>query len=100
MKYDGTSKNFRISKLFGLKGLNRVDIQEAVAGDIVAVAGMEDINVGETVCPQDHPEALTMVRIDEPTLQMTFVVNNSPFAGKEGKHITSRKNKEILMKKL
>src|SRR5690625_4169556 len=100
LKKDGTSKNFRISKLFGFKGLNRVDIQEAVAGDIVAVAGMEDINVGETVCPQDHPEALPMVRIDEPTLQMTFVVNNSPFAGKEGKHVTATKIAERLKTEL
>src|SRR5699024_8449025 len=100
LKKDGTKKAFRVSKLFGFKGLKRVDIKEAQAGDIVAVAGMEDINVGETICPQDHPEALPMLRIDEPTLQMTFLVNNSPFAGKEGKFITSRKIEERLMKQL
>src|SRR5690606_7683255 len=70
------------------------------SGDIVAISGMEDLNVGETVCPQDHPEALPWLRIDEPTLQMTFLVNNSPFAGREGKSITSRKIQERLYKEL
>lgn len=100
LKKDGTTKSFRISKLFGFIGLKRMEIQEAKAGDIIAVAGMEDINVGETICPQDHPEALPTLRIDEPTLQMTFLVNNSPFAGKEGKYITSRRIEERLMKQL
>jgi len=100
MKKDGTKKSFRIRKLFGFIGLKRVDIEEAKAGDIVAVAGMEDINMGETVCPENHPDALPMLRIDEPTLQMTFVVNNSPFAGREGKYITSRKIEERLLTQL
>ncbi|MBM7599856.1 GTP-binding protein [Virgibacillus halotolerans] len=100
MKKDGTQKSFRISKLFGFIGLKRIDIEEAKAGDIVAIAGMDDINIGETICPKDHPEALPMLRIDEPTLQMTFVVNNSPFAGKEGKYITSRRIEERLLKQL
>ncbi|MFC4402062.1 translational GTPase TypA [Gracilibacillus xinjiangensis] len=100
MKTDGSVKNFRVSKLFGFIGLKRVEIQEAQAGDIIAVAGMEDINVGETVCPTEHQEALPILRIDEPTLQMTFVVNNSPFAGREGKHITSRKIEERLLSQL
>lgn len=100
MKTDGTVKNFRVSKLFGFIGLKRVEIEEAKAGDIIAVAGMEDINVGETVCPIENQEALPTLRIDEPTLQMTFVVNNSPFAGREGKHITSRKIEERLMSQL
>ncbi|MFU0789255.1 translational GTPase TypA [Virgibacillus proomii] len=100
LKKDGTQKSFRITKLFGFIGLKRIEIKEAVAGDIVAVAGMEDLNVGETVCPEDHPEALPWLRIDEPTLQMTFHVNNSPFAGKEGKYITSRKIEERLYKQL
>ncbi|MYL61030.1 translational GTPase TypA, partial [Virgibacillus halodenitrificans] len=93
-------KSFRISKLFGFIGLKRIEIQEAKAGDIVAIAGMDDINIGETICPQNHPEALPWLRIDEPTLQMTFVVNNSPFAGREGKYITSRKIEERLLKQL
>ncbi|MDC3417053.1 translational GTPase TypA [Aquibacillus salsiterrae] len=100
MKKDGSVKNFRVTKLFGFIGLKRIEIQEAKAGDIIAVAGMEDINVGETVCPTDHQEALPILRIDEPTLQMTFVVNNSPFAGKEGKYITSRKIEERLLAQL
>ncbi|MCT2534928.1 translational GTPase TypA [Aquibacillus koreensis] len=100
MKKDGKIKNFRVTKLFGFIGLKRIEIQEAKAGDIIAVAGMEDINVGETVCPTDHQEALPILRIDEPTLQMTFVVNNSPFAGKEGKYITSRKIEERLLTQL
>ncbi|WP_112179700.1 MULTISPECIES: translational GTPase TypA [Paraliobacillus] len=100
MKKDGTVKNFRISKLFGFIGLKRIEIEEAKAGDIIALSGLEDINVGETVCPTDHQEALPILRIDEPTLQMTFVVNNSPFAGKEGKYITSRRIEERLMKQL
>ncbi|MFE7064424.1 translational GTPase TypA [Sutcliffiella sp. NPDC057660] len=96
MKLDGSVKQFRVSKLFGFIGLKRVEIEEAKAGDLVAVSGMEDINVGETVCPVDHQEALPVLRIDEPTLQMTFLVNNSPFAGKEGKFVTSRKIEERL----
>lgn len=82
MKVDGTVKQFRVTKIFGFQGLKRVEINEAKAGDLVAVSGMEDINVGETVCPVEHQEALPILRIDEPTLQMTFVVNNSPFAGR------------------
>ncbi|MFD1336955.1 translational GTPase TypA [Oceanobacillus iheyensis] len=100
LKQDGSQKSFRVSKLFGFIGLKRIEIQEAIAGDIVALSGMEDLNVGETVCPVEQPEALPWLRIDEPTLQMTFLVNNSPFAGKEGKFITSRKIEERLMKQL
>ncbi|MFD2044334.1 translational GTPase TypA [Ornithinibacillus salinisoli] len=100
IKKDGTKKAFRISKLFGFFGLKRMEIEEAVSGDIVAISGLDDINVGETICPVDHPEALPILRIDEPTLQMTFLVNNSPFAGKEGKYITSRRIEERLMKQL
>ena len=100
MKTDGTEQKFRVSKLFGFIGLTRTEIKEAHAGEIVAVSGMEDINIGETICPVSHPEALPILRIDEPTLQMTFLVNNSPFAGKEGDYITSAKIKERLMTQL
>ncbi|HEY4554101.1 MAG TPA: translational GTPase TypA [Bacillaceae bacterium] len=100
LKLDGSVKQFRVSKLFGFFGLKRIEIDEAYAGDLVAVSGMEDINVGETVCPVDHQEALPELRIDEPTLQMTFLVNNSPFAGREGKFITSRKVEERLRSQL
>lgn len=96
LKLDGSVKKFRISKLFGFLGLKRVEITEAYAGDIVAIAGMEDINVGETVCSVEHHEALPPLRIDEPTLKMTFLVNNSPFAGREGKWLTAKKIEERL----
>ncbi|EUJ31872.1 translational GTPase TypA [Listeria cornellensis] len=100
MKLDGTVKKFRVTKMFGFLGLKRVEITQAKAGDLVAVSGMEDIFVGETVTPDDHQEALPILRIDEPTLQMTFVTNNSPFAGREGKHVTSRKIEERLLSEL
>ncbi|MBM7578351.1 translational GTPase TypA [Jeotgalibacillus terrae] len=96
MKLDGSVKNFRVTKIFGFFGLKREEIQSAKAGDLIAVSGMEDINVGETVTPVDHQEALPVLRIDEPTLQMTFSVNNSPFAGREGKFVTARKIEERL----
>ena len=98
VRLDGTIKQFRIQKLFGFFGLNRVEIEEAHAGDIVAIAGLPDISVGETVCTSGKEEALPVLRIDEPTLQMTFGVNNSPFAGKEGKFVTARKLEERLIK--
>ncbi|AEV18563.1 GTP-binding protein TypA [Geobacillus thermoleovorans CCB_US3_UF5] len=100
LKRDGAVKMFRVTKLFGFIGLKRIEIEEAHAGDIVAVAGMEDINVGETVCPPDHQEPLPPLRIDEPTLKMTFLVNNSPFAGREGKYVTARKLEERLRTQL
>ncbi len=100
MKLDGSVKQFRVTKLMGFFGLKRLEIEEAYAGDLIAVSGMEDINVGETVCPVEHQEALPILRIDEPTLQMEFVVNNSPFAGREGKYITSRKIEERLRAQL
>ncbi|MEK3952890.1 GTP-binding protein [Psychrobacillus psychrotolerans] len=100
MKLDGTVKNYRVTKLFGFFGLKRDEIQSAKAGDLIAVSGMEDINVGETVCPTTHQEALVPLRIDEPTLQMTFLTNNSPFVGREGKWITSSKIEERLRSQL
>jgi len=100
-KLDGSTKNFRVTtKLFGYFGLKRVEIETAKAGDLIAIAGMEDINVGETVCPTSHVDPLPLLRIDEPTLQMTFIVNNSPFAGREGDLVTSRKIEERLEKEL
>ncbi|WP_161877679.1 translational GTPase TypA [Alkalibacterium sp. MB6] len=99
-KLDGSTKNFRVTKLFGFFGLERVEIQTAKAGDLIAVSGFEDIFVGETVTPINHVDPLPVLHIDEPTLQMTFVVNNSPFAGREGKWVTSRKIEERLMTEL
>ncbi len=100
LKLDGTKKNFRVTKLFGFFGLNRLEINEAKAGDLIAVSGMEDIFVGETVTPVDAQESLPVLHIDEPTLQMTFLTNNSPFAGREGKYVTARKIEERLMREL
>lgn len=100
LKLDGSVKNFRVTKLFGFFGLERLEIDQAIAGDLIAVSGMEDIFVGETVTPVDHQEALPVLHIDEPTLQMTFLTNNSPFAGREGKWVTSRKIEERLMRQL
>ena len=99
-KLDGSTKNFRVTKLLGFFGLERLEIEEAKAGDLIAVSGMEDIFVGETVTPVNHVDPLPILHIDEPTLQMTFLVNNSPFAGREGKWVTSRKIEERLMSEL
>lgn len=96
LKLDGSVKNFRVTKIFGYFGLKREEIQEAYAGDLIAVSGMEDINVGETITPQDHQDKLPVLRIDEPTLEMTFRVNNSPFAGREGQFVTARQIQERL----
>ena len=98
MRLDGTTKQFRIQKIFGYIGLKRVEVEEAEAGDIIAIAGLPDINVGETVCEIGHEEALPILRIDEPTLQMTFGVNTSPFVGREGEILTARKIEERLRK--
>ena len=98
VRLDGSIKQFRIQKMFGYFGLKRIEITEAKAGDIIAIAGLPDISVGETVCTVGAEEALPHLRIDEPTLQMTFGVNTSPFVGKEGKLLTARKIEERLYK--
>ncbi|WP_042159764.1 translational GTPase TypA [Paenibacillus gorillae] len=97
---EGKTKQARIEKLFGFQGLKKIEIEEAGAGDIVAIAGIREINIGETIADFANPEALPVLKIDEPTLQMTFLVNNSPFAGREGKWVTSRKLRERLFKEL
>ena len=98
VRLDGTIKQFRIQKLFGFLGLKRVEIKEAHAGEIVAIAGMPDISVGETVCNVGKEEALPVLRIDEPTLKMTFMTNDSPFVGRDGEFVTARKIEERLFK--
>ena len=98
VRLDGTIKQFRIQKLFGFLGLKRVEIKEAHAGEIVAIAGMPDISVGETVCNPGKEEALPILRIDEPTLKMTFMTNDSPFVGRDGEFVTARKIEERLFK--
>ena len=98
VRLDGSIKQFRIQKIFGYYGLKHLEISEASAGDIVAIAGLPDISVGETICTVGQEEALPHLRIDEPTLQMTFGVNTSPFVGREGKIVTARKIEERLRK--
>ena len=98
VRTDGSIKQFRVAKIYGFLGLKRIEIEEAEAGDIIAIAGLPDISVGETVCDVGFEEALPLLRIDEPTLQMTFGVNTSPFCGKEGDLVTARKIEERLTK--
>ncbi|AFY71227.1 GTP-binding protein TypA [Thalassoporum mexicanum PCC 7367] len=100
IREDGSIIKARVSKLFGFEGLNRVELKTASAGNIVAVAGFVDANIGETITSPDDPQALPLIRVDEPTLQMTFCVNDSPFAGKEGKFVTSRQLRDRLDREL
>ncbi|MEI6428706.1 MAG: translational GTPase TypA [Pseudanabaena sp. ELA607] len=100
IKEDGSIVKSKISKLLGFDGLRRIELQESSAGNIVAIAGFSDANIGETVADATNPEALPLIKVDEPTLQMTFVVNDSPFAGKEGKLVTSRQVRDRLMREL
>ena len=99
-KPDGTSRNAKITKLFTFKGLERVDVPEAVAGDIVIVAGIDDAYIGETITTDASVEAMPAIAIDEPTITVNFLVNNSPFAGREGKYVTSRQLREYLEREL
>jgi GTP-binding protein len=100
VRRDGSIAKGRISKLLGYEGLKQVDIAEAVTGDIVTVAGFDDVGIGETLAAADNPVALPYVAIDEPTISMNFIVNSSPFAGREGKLVTSRNIRERLDKEL
>ena len=100
LKLNGDKQNFRVTKIFGFFGLKRQEVEEAKAGDLIGLSGMEDIFVGETVAPVYHPEALPILRIDEPTLRMTFLANDSPFAGREGKLVTARKIEDRLKQQL
>ena len=97
-RLDGSTKQFRIQKLFGYYGYNRVEIESAEAGDIIAIAGLSDISVGETICNNDNILPLPKLHIDEPTLQMTFGTNSSPMVGKDGKIVTARKIEERLIR--
>ena len=98
MRLDGTVKQFRIQKLFGYLGLKKIEVEQAEAGDIVAIAGLADISVGETICEPGFLDALPILHIDEPTLQMTIGTNSSPFCGRDGKLLTARKIEERLIK--
>ncbi len=97
---DGETKNAKIAKLYQFEGLKRVEVQEAKLGDIVAVSGIAELNIGETACSPDCVEPLPFVHIDEPTVSMMFMVNNSPFAGREGKYVTSRNLRDRLFKEV
>jgi GTP-binding protein len=97
---DDTPKTGRINQVLGFQGLNRVLVDEAQAGDIVLINGIEDIGIGVTICDRENPQALPMLKVDEPTLTMTFQVNSSPLAGTEGKFVTSRQIRDRLNKEL
>ena len=99
-KTDGTTTHARIGKLYQFEGLHRVEHDTAQLGDLIAVTGIADLNIGETACDPEHVEARPFVHIDEPTISMLFMVNNSPFAGKEGKFVTSRNLRERLFKEV
>ena len=99
-KRDGSLQPTKITKLFSFSGLKRIDIDETELGDIVAVAGVEGINIGETITNVENPAPLPVITIDEPTIAMQFVVNTSPFAGREGQYVTSRNLRERLEKEL
>ncbi len=97
---DSSTENYKVSKLLGFLGLNRIEIEEAKAGDIVAIAGIEHINIGETIACKEVPVALPVIHVDEPTLSMELHVNNSPLAGTEGKLITTRQIRDRLMREI
>jgi GTP-binding protein len=97
---NGEMVKAKISKLMGFEGLKRIDLQEASAGNIVAVAGFAGANIGETITCPNEPQALPLIKVDEPTLQMSFSVNDSPFAGQEGTFVTSRQLRDRLLREL
>ncbi|HHF7345792.1 TPA: translational GTPase TypA [Legionella feeleii] len=97
---DGNIRSGRLLQLLGFKGLDRVEVEQARAGDIIAVTGIEQLNISDTLCDPNHVEALPALTVDEPTISMTFQINDSPFAGQEGKFVTSRKVRERLQTEL
>ena len=99
-KLDGTVAKFKAAQLFGFQGLKRVPMEQASIGDIIAMTGLETVNIGETITDPENPQALPPIKVDEPTLQMTFRTNDSPFVGKEGKYVTSRHLRARLFKEL
>ena len=99
-KADGSTENVKVSKLYTFEGLKRVEVEEASAGEIICVAGIADINIGETGCDPECIEPMDFIKIDEPTIAMNFIVNTSPFAGKEGKYVTSRNIRDRLFKEV
>ena len=100
IKRSGDMEEFKVSKLFAYSGLQRVEMEEAATGDIVGISGMKEVDIGETITDREYPEALPVIEIDEPTLSINFSVNNSPFAGREGKFVTSRQLRDRLFKEI
>ncbi|MEL7039266.1 MAG: translational GTPase TypA [Cyanobacteria bacterium J06592_8] len=100
VREDGTIVKSKITKLMGFEGLSRIELEKSTAGNLVAVAGFSDANIGETVTCPNEPQALPLIKVDEPTLQMMFSVNDSPFAGQEGSYVTSRQLRDRLMREL
>ncbi len=99
-KTDGTQQNVKISRLYQFEGLKRVEVESASVGDIICISGITDLNIGETLCSPDCIDPLPFIKIDEPTISMNFIVNDSPFAGKEGKFVTSRNLRDRLFKEV
>ncbi len=99
-KTDGSIQPIKIGRFYAFSGLDRVEIEEAALGDIIALPGIENINIGETICHVDFIEPLPIIEVEEPTISMKFIVNNSPFAGKEGTYVTSRHLRNRLMKEI
>ena len=93
-------KKVKISKLYEFDGLNKVEVNEATVGSIVAISGIADVNIGDTICSPENPDPIPFQKISEPTISMTFMVNDSPFAGKEGKFVTSRHLRDRLFREL
>ncbi len=100
IKRSGDMQEFKVSKLFSFQGLGRVEAEAAPTGDIIGIAGMKEVDIGETIADRDFPEALPVIEIDEPTLSIHFCVNDSPFAGREGKFVTSRQLRDRLFKEI
>lgn len=97
---EGKPRNGRILQVLGFRGLERYEVEQASAGDIIAISGIEGLGISETICDRDHPDPLPLLTVDEPTISMNFCVNDSPFAGKEGKYITSRQIRDRLMREI
>ena len=100
IRRSGDKEDFKVSKVFTFEGLQRKEAQNAVVGDIVGISGMKEVDIGETIADRNNPEALPLIEIDEPTLSINFLVNSSPFAGREGKFVTSRQLRERLFKEI
>ncbi|MDG1842737.1 MAG: translational GTPase TypA [Nitrospinaceae bacterium] len=100
IRRSGDKEDFKVSKVFTFEGLQRKEAQDAVVGDIVGISGMKEVDIGETITDRNNPEALPLIEIDEPTLSINFLVNSSPFAGREGKFVTSRQLRERLFKEI